>query len=72
MAISNLAAGKIKGNYKLIGLLMGAFNKHQKTIETWADDRNMLLTTPTAVQIISEVTGLSEDEILEKEAVPQS
>lgn len=71
MQLSKKAASLIKGNNKLIGRLMEAFDRGQKTIEDWAANCDVRLTTPTATQIISDVTGLSEEEILEKESVQE-
>lgn len=69
MQLNRKAADQIKTNNKLIGRLMGAFNRGQKTIENWIDQNNVLLTTPLAVEIISEETGLVESQILESDKV---
>ncbi len=65
--ISDAAVLAIKKSPKLMGRLMGFANRGQNTIENWinAVPRDMRLTTPDAVQIIAEETGLSEQEILE-------
>ena len=68
--ISQKAIEACKGNYKAIGLLMGAFNKHQQTIERWLEKGDVILTTPNAVAKIQEGTGLSEEEILEESTEP--
>lgn len=67
MTISNIVAEKVRGNNRIIGLLMIAFDRGQKTIELWLDDKDIRLTTPTAVEIIKAETGLTESEIFEKE-----
>jgi len=64
MQISNTAIELIRGNNKIMGRLMIAFNRGQKSIETWLDNKDIRLTTPTAVQIIEEGTELSADQIL--------
>jgi hypothetical protein len=71
MQISDKAAGMIKGNNRLIGRLMIAFDRHSKSIEDWAESRDIRLTTPTAVQIFKEETGLAESEILEPDPVKE-
>ena len=65
MIISDKGISVIKGNNKLLGNLMMAFDRSQNTIENWMASKDVRLTTPTAVQIIKEHTGLSEEEILE-------
>ena len=65
MQISDKAIGRIKGNNILIGRLMAAFNRGQKSIEVWMDNKDIRLTTPTAVQIIREETELTDYEIVE-------
>lgn len=69
MQITENAIGKIKGNNIALGALCMAFNRHMKTIEAWVTDKNMMLTTPKAVDVIKEHTGLTEDQILEQETV---
>jgi hypothetical protein len=71
MTISDKAINSIKGNNRLIGRLLIAFDRGQNTLENWMRDKDIRLTTPTAVQIIHEETGLSSEEILEGEAVSQ-
>lgn len=62
--ISNEAIGLMKGN-KVAKLKMALhFKKHQLTIDNWLEKKDAMLTTPDAVRIISEETGLSEDQIL--------
>lgn len=69
MKITQQAIDKIRGNNSAIGRLMQAFDRGQKSIEVWMNNKDIRLTTPTAVQIIQEETGLSEDEILEADPV---
>lgn len=69
MAISDKAIDSIKGNNRLMGRLMIAFNRGQNTIENWMAAKDIRLTTPTAVQIIKEETGLEDSQILEAESV---
>lgn len=65
--ISEKAKQSILGNNKLIGKLMIAFDRTQKSIENWVNKDDLMLTTPKAVEIISEHTGLTEDQILVSE-----
>jgi hypothetical protein len=67
--ISELAINKIKGNNILVAKLMMLFDRTQNTIENWMNDKDVRLITPDAVRIISEETRLTEDEIIEQEAV---
>lgn len=62
--LSDTAIKAITGNNQVMGKLMVAFDKHFKTIERWVKQNNVALTTPTAIEIIKEGTGLSEQEIL--------
>jgi hypothetical protein len=66
MTVTDKAIEGIKGNNKLMGRLMIAFDRGQNTIENWMASKDIRLTTPTAVQIIKEETGLTEKEILEE------
>jgi hypothetical protein len=65
MIITDKAISGIKGSNRCIGRLMIAFDRGQNTIENWMHDKDIRLTTPTAVQIIKEETGLVDEEILE-------
>lgn len=62
--ISEIAIQNIKGNNRLIGRLMIAFNRSQNTIENWMASKDIRLTTPLAVGVIHEETGLVEKQIL--------
>ena len=64
MIISERALSVIKGNNRLIGRLMIAFNRSQNTIENWMASKDVRLTTPMAVQIIAQESGLPEPDIL--------
>lgn len=66
MIVSDKAIEMIKGNNKLMGRLMIAFDRGQNTIENWMVSKDIRLTTPTAVQILKEETGLTDNEILEE------
>ena len=68
MQISDKAVEAIRSNNTLMGKLMGAFDRGENTIQNWinADPRDIRLTTPLAVQIIREETGMTDAEILEK------
>lgn len=62
--ITDTAIAVIKGDRKIKGLLAIQFDKHYNTIENWIKNRDAMLTTPDAVRIISEETGLAQDQIL--------
>lgn len=64
-ALTNNAADQMKGNQRITGRLMALFNKSSFTIGRWIEDKDIRLTTPAAVQIIKEETGLKESQILE-------
>lgn len=68
--ISDKAIVQIRGNNRLLGRLMVAFDRRQNTIENWCTSKDVRLTTPTAVQIIKEETELLESDILEEEKQP--
>lgn len=69
MQISDKTKDTLTGNNKAKGALCMAFDKHMKTIEDWIDNKNIMLTTPTAVECIKANTDLDENEILETEKV---
>jgi hypothetical protein len=72
MTISDRAIQAIKGNNKLIAALMTAFDRGQNTIENWMNDKDVRLTTPTAVKAIVEHSDLTESDILEQEPVNET
>ena len=63
--ITDSAISKVKGSNRIIGKLMTEFNKGQKAIENWLAAKDVRLTTPAAVAIIKEESGLDDSEILE-------
>lgn len=65
MKLTAGAITSIRKNNKLIGRLIMEFNRGQNTIENWLKSDNSPLTTPLGVKIISEETGLTDEEILE-------
>lgn len=74
ITITDKAIGAIKSSNRIIGRLMGEFDRNQNTIINWISSKDIRLTTQTAVNIISEESGLSREEILEEsnEVVPLS
>lgn len=70
VGISNKVIVKSKKQWVLHARLMILFNVHQKTIETWIEDRDPRLSNPTAVKIISEVLKIPIDQVLEEEPAP--
>ncbi len=72
MILSHSAISAIKSSNKIIGALMGQFDKHQNTIESWVNPKHAMhkmLTIPEAVQIISELSKIPAGEILTEEPV---
>lgn len=67
MKVSKKVLEAIRKNNKIIGLLMGAFDVHFRTIENWIENNDIRLTTPLATRIIIDETGIPENEIFEKE-----
>ncbi len=65
--LTQKAKDKVLGNHKAIGRLMAHFNRHSKTIETWIKSGADELSSPAAIEIIKEETGLIDAEILESE-----
>ena len=66
ITISDKAIQEIKSSNRIIGRLMMVFNRGQNTIENWMASKDIRLTTPHAVEIIQEESGLEEHEILEE------
>lgn len=66
--ISTEVKDLIRADQRIIGRLMALFNKSSFTIIRWIEDRDPRLTTPGALHIISEVTGLSDEQILDEVA----
>lgn len=67
--ISEKAVQVIRRDKRVIGRLILAYGKSYQTIINWMDARSPMLTTPDAVKIISEETGLDEGDILDETAV---
>lgn len=67
--ISHEALLRIRKNKKVIAKMAYHFDKVYNTITNWIENKDAMLTTPDAVKIISEETGLTEDQILDKEVV---
>ena len=63
--LTQKALTKIGKNGTLKGRLADAMGKSMFTIHRWIKDNDPMLTTATALQIIREETGMSDDEILE-------
>jgi len=69
MTITDIAIERIKTNIRCIHALGYEFQRGDKTINAWLDGKNIVLTTPTAVEIIKKETGLTDSEILEDSKV---
>ncbi len=63
--ISDIAVRAILSNNKLMGLLMGHFDRGQATIENYLDAKNPALIEPEPLQIIKKESGLFESQIVE-------
>ena len=68
--ISQKAVDKGLSNNRVIGRLMAHFDRHYETIRRWIANREESLTTPKAMQIFREETGLTDSELLEEEKEP--
>lgn len=64
--ISDTVRERIRENRRVIGRLVSHFDRHYRTIQFWIEKNDAMLTTPDAVRIISEETGLNPSEILEE------
>lgn len=62
--ISDKAAQSVKGNNYAVARLMAHFNRTEQSIHNWLAAKNQKLALPEVVRIISEETGLQEEEIL--------
>lgn len=62
--LTELAKSNILGNNKLMGLLMGYFDRGQPTLENWIAKDNEQLTDPACIKIICDNTGLFETQVV--------
>jgi|GEM_PF-5194420 len=69
LRIKTSIAEQILKNYQVLGRLVSAFDVHFRTVENWIKDRDIRLTTPTAMNILKEELKLTEEEIIEAEPV---
>lgn len=67
--ITDNAASATRESNKAVGRLMDLFDKTQVTIWSWLEAKDIRLTTPDAVRIIGEETGLEDSQILEEDTV---
>lgn len=58
---------QILTNQQLQNRLQLAFNKSYFSIRRWAQSNDVILTTVTALQIISEETGIPQHELIDNE-----
>jgi len=65
--ISQKAIDKSLNNNRVIGRLMAHFDRHYETIRRWIRLGDESMTTPKAIEVIREETGLTDSEILEEE-----
>lgn len=66
MQISDKAIEAVKNNNKAVASLMAAFDRGERSIQMWLANKNIILTTPAAVEAIKKATGMKESEILVK------
>jgi len=64
MTITKKAKTAIKEDVRVRAALMAAFDRGEKSILNWIVDDNIKLTTPLAVKTISELTGLTPEQII--------
>lgn len=67
MILSSKALIEIKSNTLAKNLLAVKMNRSVHTIEKWIKDNDIMLTTADALEVIKQETGLTDEEILEKE-----
>lgn len=65
--LTNNAIEKIRGSRKCRERLFNEMGITMSTIYRWLDKNDIMLTTAKALTIIIEETGLTQEEILEKE-----
>lgn len=65
--ITQGAAERIQDNPVCLGNLMVLFNRYENTIRRWLKEKDVRLATPSAIAIIKQDTGLTEDKILTQE-----
>jgi len=70
MTISEAAKAKILNDVKVRAALMVAFNMGEKSVFNWVEKGDIRLTTKTAIKVLMETTGLTEEEILVTEKQP--
>lgn len=67
MIISEKAKKAIMDDVKVRAALMTAFSMSEKSVQNWVGRNEVKLTTPKAVEVIRNATGLTESQILVKE-----
>lgn len=68
MKVSEIAIEKLKSNRKCINRLAYEMDVHSGSVDRWieANENDGRLTTPTALSIISDETGISKSKLLAK------
>jgi hypothetical protein len=66
--LSKKAIEALKASESMKGRIAEALGRSVYTVNRWMYDNDVMLTTATALQIIREETGLTDDEILQKES----
>jgi hypothetical protein len=67
MKLTQKAINAIRNNKRVRARLQLDLNRSEYTINRYIDDNDIMLTTAQALTVIREETGLSDDQILEKE-----
>jgi hypothetical protein len=67
MTISDKAISAVRKSNAAMGRLMAHFDRVHQSIYNWLNSKDIRLTTPDAVRIIREETGLTDTEILEED-----
>lgn len=65
--LTNKSLQAIKDNLRCRNRLAYEMNVNPRTIDRWIEGKDIMLTTAKALTIIIEETGLTQEEILEKE-----
>lgn len=64
--LTQIAISQMLGNNRLIGRLMVLFNRSSFAITRWISNKDQRLTSPLALEVIREETGLTNEQILEE------
>ncbi len=69
MVLTSKALAEIKGSTRLKNLLALELDRSVHTIEKWIKENDQMLTTASALEVIRKETGLTDEQILEREEI---